>query len=626
VIALGLAFVSLLAQIQFGAPQSAGQESVVVAASVSPQQATPGGEILLTVKATIPAGFHIYGINPPELSGIPTSLSLEDSASFVPAGSLTEPQPTTHYDEIFEVDVPWHGGQPAFQLPLRLSPTLGPGVHAVRGLFGYQLCDEKSCRIPADVPFSATVTVAGGTPPTQASPPLIVPAITLDLPVPEEPPAASEGGMKVLAKFVGYDPSEERFLAFLRSQQDAVKSDERTGILPFLGGAILAGLLSILTPCVFPMIPITISFFSRMASGSKRESVILAGTYSVGIIVAYTAIGLLVSILLGAGGVQNIAASPIMNLVLAAVLVFFTLNLLGMFEIRVSSGGMGATQRTGRAGRIVTVLLMALGFTLASFTCTAGFVGALLVAASQGEVSWPLIGMLAYSTAFAFPFFLLALFPGWLASLPQAGGWMNRIKVTMGFLIFAATFKFLSNVDAVLQWGLLSRTTVLTIWVITFLFLGLYLLGKLRLPHDDPEPGAVSVPRMFLSLASLALALHLGFGLTGRPVWGALDGLLPAPEAGAAEEWPEDFDAAVAQGRKEGKPVFVDFSGYTCTNCKLMEHKVFTLPAVAQELKRFARVRLYTDGGPEKKRNQRLAQELGGTLALPLYVILEPGR
>jgi thiol:disulfide interchange protein DsbD len=307
-------------------------------------------------------------------------------------------------------------------------------------------------------------------------------------------------------------------------------------------------------------------------------------------------------------------------------LVFFTLNLLGMFEIRVSSGGMGASQRQGRAGRVVTVLLMALGFTLASFTCTAGFVGALLVAASQGEVSWPLIGMLAYSTAFAFPFFLLALFPGWLASLPQAGGWMNRIKVTMGFLIFAAAFKFLSNADAVLRWGLLSRTTVLTIWVITFLFLGLYLLGKLRLPHDDPEPGAISVPRMFTALASLALALHLGFGLAGKPVWRPLDGLLPPPEAGVAEEWPEDYDAAVVQATREGKPVFVDFSGYTCTNCKLMEHNIFTLPAVQQEFKRFVRVRLYTDGGPDKKRNQRLAQELGGTLALPLYAILEPGR
>ncbi|MCU0611960.1 MAG: thioredoxin family protein [Candidatus Eisenbacteria bacterium] len=610
------------------APQAAGQESVLVSAVISPPEVAAGAEVMLAVRATIPAGFHVYGIAPPELSSIPTSIALEDSSSFIPSGALREPRPATHYDEVFEVDVPWHSGTPEFTLPIRLSPSLAPGVHAVRGLFGYQLCDEKSCRIPTEAPFAAEVTVTGtvvaqGT----APPPPIIPAVTLDLSAADEAPAvAAEGGVKVLATFVGYDPSEERFLAFLRSRQGAVAADTRGGILPFVGGAILAGLLSILTPCVFPMIPITISFFSRMASGLRRESVLLAGTYSIGIIVAYTAIGLLVSILLGAGGVQNIASSPVMNLVLAGVLMFFTLNLLGMFEIRVSSGGMSGAQRQGRAGRVLTVLLMALGFTLASFTCTAGFVGALLVAASQGEVSWPLIGMLAYSTAFAFPFFLLALFPGWLASLPQAGGWMNRIKVAMGFLIFAATFKFLSNADAVLQWGLLSRTAVLTIWVITFLFLGLYLMGKLRLPHDEAEAGAVSVPRMFLSLAAFALALHLAFGLAGKPVWGALDGLLPPAESAASEEWSEDYDAALVQARREGKPVFVDFSGYTCTNCKLMEHKIFTLPAVQREFEKFVRVRLFTDGGPQKKRNQHLAQELGGTLALPLYVVLEPSR
>ncbi|MBN1425571.1 thioredoxin family protein [Candidatus Fermentibacteria bacterium] len=624
-ITAGFVLALVVAQVQLGAPHAAGQESVLVAASVTPSQVEPGGEMLLVVKATVPKGFHIYGVRPPELSGLPTSVELEDSSSFTPVGSLREPRPTMHYDEIFEVEVPWHGGGVEFGLPVRVSPALEPGSRMLRGLFGYQLCDETSCRIPAEVPFEVNLTVSG--PPSSVAPPLpsIVPPITLDLSAPDEATAQEAGGVNVVATFVGYDPSEERFLAFLKSRQ-GVASEARTGILPFLGGAILAGLLSLLTPCVFPMIPITISFFSRMALGSRRESVMLAGAYSGGIVFAYTAIGLVVSILLGAGGVQNIASSPLMNLILAAVLIFFTLNLMGMFEIRVSSGGMSATPRQGRAGRIITVLLMALGFTLASFTCTAGFVGALLVAASQGEVSWPLIGMLAYSISFAFPFFLLALFPGWLASLPHAGGWMNRIKVGMGFLIFAAAFKFLSNADAVLGWNLLSRTTVLTIWVATFLFLALYLLDKLRLPHDDPEPGSVGVPRMFLALASCALAIHLAFGLGDRPVWGALDGLLPPPERSEAEAWSEDYDAALDLARRGGKPVFIDFSGYTCTNCKLMEHKVFTLSSVEEEFKKFVRVRLYTDGGPDKKRNQRLAQELGGTLALPLYVILDPGR
>ena len=610
-------------------------ETVRVSASVAPPQAFPGDLVTLSLEVTIPKGFHIYGLSPPDMSGVPTTIDLVDSSSFVPRGMPVEPPPDFHYDEIFEVDVPWHRGAVSFSLPLQISPSIDPGRRELAGRFGYQLCDERSCRIPTDIPFSTTVVIegeAGGS----AGPFVgaIVPAVTLDLPsaTESEPaPAIQELGqrskVRVIAKYVGYDPSEEKFLAFLQSGESREEATQARGLWAFVGAAIAAGFLSILTPCVFPMIPITVSFFSNMAGGNRRESAGLAALYSGGIVFTYTAIGVLFSVLLGAGGIQNVAASPIMNLVLAGVLIFFTLNLLGMFEIRISTGGMGAGHREGRGGKVISVLLMALAFSLASFTCTAGFVGALLVAASQGDVFWPLLGMLIYSVSFAFPFFFLALFPSWLASLPQSGGWMNRIKVTMGILIFAACFKFLSNVDAVWDLNILSRTAVLTIWVAAFFLLGFYLIGKIRFPHDDPEPGPLSVPRFLFAVLVFAFSVHLVFGLAGHDLWSPLDGLLPAPtqhKGVLTEEWPEDYDAALAQGRRENKRVFVDFTGYTCTNCKLMEHKVLAQPNVKSELERFVCVRLYTDGGPDKKRNQELAKDLAGSLALPLYVILEP--
>jgi thiol:disulfide interchange protein DsbD len=610
-------------------------ETVHVSAAVSPEQASPGETVTLKVDVAIPPGFHIYGLSPPDMSGIPATIDLEDSSSFVPQGEPTEPTPDLHYDEIFEVDVPWHKGEVSFTLPLQISTSLPGGRTEIAGRFGYQLCDERSCRIPTDVPFSASVVIEGDTISSPDQPDnAVIPAVTLELPsltAPEpvsDTAAPGEGSaVRVIAKYVGYDPSEEKFLAFLRSGESREQTTQAKGLWAFIGAAIAAGFLSILTPCVFPMIPITVSFFSNMAGGNRRETVGLAALYSGGIIFTYTAIGVLFSVLLGAGGIQNVASSPVMNLVLAAVLIFFTLNLLGMFEIRISTGGVGAGQREGRGGKVISVLLMALAFSLASFTCTAGFVGALLVAAAQGDVFWPLLGMLVYSLSFATPFFFLALFPSWLASLPQSGGWMNRIKVTMGILIFAACFKFLSNVDAVWELNMLSREAVLTIWVAAFFLLGFYLLGKIRFPHDDPEPGPVSVPRFLFAVLIFAFSVHLVFGLGGKDLWAPLNGLLPAPthEAGVlAEEWPEDYDAAVDHARRQNKMVFVDFTGYTCTNCKLMEHKVLSRPAVQSELKRFVPVRLYTDGGPDKKRNQDLAKDLAGSLALPLYVILEP--
>jgi len=613
-----------------------GNETVTVIPSVEPDSADPGDVVTLSLTIDIPDGFHVYGSE--SEAGIPISITLSDSTFFTPAGPLEEPEPTMHYDEIMEVDVPWLNGEIELNLPVRIE-SAASGQRTIEGTFGFQLCDATSCRIPDETAFSAPIRVTGepGSEGTSGIAPPVVPPPVLELPVSQDRgnietnAEESTGGdsVRVLAKFVGYEPDENAFLSFLKLEgsHEVETATSAVGLWAFIGGAIVAGILSIFTPCVFPMIPITVSFFSRMAGGGKRQAVGLAATYSGGIIFAYTAIGLLISVALGASGVQDVASSPWLNLVLAAVLFFFTFNLLGMFEIRVSSSGMGGGSREGMWGKMIQVLLMALAFTMASFTCTAGFVGALLVAASQGDVFWPLLGMLVYSTAFALPFFFLALFPSWLASLPQSGGWMNRIKVTMGILIFVAAFKFLTNVDMVWGFHIINRDLVLTIWVVSFFLLGFYLLGKIRLPHDDTEQSSVSVPRFILAIFVFVLAIHLTTGLGGKEIWSPINGLLPPEWYGkdvAEEMWSEDYDDALAEARRVDKLVFVDFSGYTCVNCKLMEHNIFTLPKVRSELDTFVRIRLMTDGGPDKKRNQQLARELGGTTALPLYVILDP--
>ena len=396
------------------------------------------------------------------------------------------------------------------------------------------------------------------------------------------------------------------------------------------------GFLALLTPCVFPMVPITVSFFTKREQRTNAAAVRQALVYCFGIIFTFTGLGLALTLIAGPAGINRLAASPWMNLFLTTLFVVFALNLFGMFEIRIPSHWLSSIDRRAQGGTTAATLLMGLTFTLTSFTCTAAFVGTVLVAATQGEWFWSAVGMLAFSTAFALPFFLLAIFPQWLHSLPSSGGWLNSVKVVMGFLELAAAFKFLSNVDLVWGWNTVSRNLVLAGWIAIAIVTTIYLLGKFQLPHDTPVE-RLGVMRMLVATFFLGLAFYLLAGLFGARL-GELDAFLPPASVGAtgliAKEgaaggqpgrWLDSYDRALEQARATNKPVFLNFTGVTCTNCRWMETNILADAEVRREMERFVLAELYTDREtPEDERHSKLQETQFGTVALPLYVVVGP--
>lgn len=399
------------------------------------------------------------------------------------------------------------------------------------------------------------------------------------------------------------------------------------------------GALSLLTPCVFPMIPITVSFFTKNSSRTRRGALRLAAIYGLGIMLTFVALGMSLAIIFGASGVNKLASNPWVNLLITAIFLGFALSLLGVFFLQLPTGLMNRLNRAASKeseGSIAGTLLMGLTFSLTSFTCTAPFVGTLLVLAAQGNWRWPLVGMTGFSFVFAVPFFLLALAPQLMTQMPRAGGWMNSVKVVMGFLEIAAAMKFLSNADLVWHWNIFTRTTVLCIWTGCLLMIVAYLLGWFRLDHDS-EVGAVSGTRIVFALSFLACSIWLTNGLAGHPL-GNLDAFLPPAEVAEMNASPgvvastskvtpwilNDLPAGLAAAKAQGKPVFIDFTGYTCTNCRWMESNIFSKPAIEQDMNRFVKVRLYTDGdGKIYSDQQDYEDKHFDTVALPLYALLD---
>jgi thiol:disulfide interchange protein DsbD len=404
-------------------------------------------------------------------------------------------------------------------------------------------------------------------------------------------------------------------------------STDTQGLGAFLLVAFGFGLAAIFTPCVFPMIPITMSFFLNR-QGTRRESVFQAALFCLGIVVLFSGLGLLTTALLGPFGVVQLGSNPWVNGFIALVFLAFGLSLLGAFEITIPSSVLTSLDRGTQKGGIAGTLLMGLTFALSSFACVGPFMGTLLAASVGSGGARPLLGMLAFASGL--PFFLLALFPSYLKRLPKSGAWMARVKVVMGFIVLAAMLKFLASVDQVLQWNVITRERFLAAWIVLFTMAGLYLLGFLRLEGISKDE-TMGPGRLLTGMVFLIFAISLLPGMSGAKL-GELDAYIPVASGGAGGAggesglvWMENqYREALDRARREGKLVFVNFTGYACTNCHWMKANMFTRPEIAGALKNFVLVELYTDGTDQASlANQELEQSKFQTIAIPYYAIVD---
>ncbi len=549
-------------------------------ASVSPSPAHPGEAVTVQVKVAVDPGWHVYSVVPAENGPAATEIvSLSGSKAL---GPTTEDAPVSKFDPNFGRQVAFHEGSAEFQRKFKVGAVAGQSV-AVH----YQTCNDKICLPPTDVILPVSYSLAAG-------------------PVREE----------------------------YKSQRGDAPGSAPIGLFLFLAAALGAGLLALATPCVFPLIPITLTNFVKQANGDKKKLVRLSGGYALGIVALYLALGAIATATFGAAGINKVAANPWVNVGIFAVFVVFALSFFETIQIQFPAN-LSALQTTARAhSGTLGLVLLGITFVLASFTCTAPLIGTLLVAASQGERLRPLLGTLVFSLAFVSPFLIFAAFPQWISKIPKSGVWLARVKATLGFLELAAALKFLSNADQVWQWKLLTQPVLLAAWAVIFVCAGLYLWGTFRfgIVAETEAPGAkVPPPRAAFAALFFFAALYCFWGLSGRPLSPYVGAFLPPEGYGGGSEakvaglpWLTDYDTALAQAKAENKPLLIDFTGYTCTNCRLNEKNVFPRPEVQTALGNYVRVQLYTDGGKDGPKNQRLEQDKFGDVALPLYGIIDP--
>ena len=627
-LALALLFSPLLWP---GLPSAQMENPITWALGEGPKGVAPGGKFDLELTAQIEDGWHLYSISQPPGGPTQTRISIPQGQRFSLYAAPVGPPPKQEFDPNFSMETEFYDGAARFALPVTVAPDTPPGTHRIEVHVRFQACNDRLCLPPKTEKLAAPVTVAAGASVAPSSGQTAA-ARTGSAPVATPPSAAGEPAGAPPASI----PATRQTAAATLPAAIPLAVPAEANLWSFLWLAMSVGALTLLTPCVFPMVPITVSYFTKHAAGSRSGAVGNALVYSLGIILTFTALGMLLALVLGASGLNRFAASPWLNLLIAGIFIGFAMNLFGAYELTPPASlltKLDALTRREGGSRFLGTLLMGLTFTLTSFTCTAPFVGTLLVMASQGSWKWPLLGMVAFSSVFALPFFVLALVPQLVSKLPRSGGWLNAVKVSMGFLEVAAAMKFISNVDLVWGWGIFTRDAVLATWIALGILLCLYLLGTFRLPHDSPTD-RIGAWRLGAAITSLAVTVYLVTGLLGSRL-GEIEAFLPPATAGSSAErgagtlagelpWiVNDYDEALATAARDGRLLLIDFTGYTCTNCRWMEANMFPRPEVRAELDRYVRVRLYTDGeGTLYEKHQKFQADTFGTVALPYYAVM----
>lgn len=582
-------------------------------------QIAPGGKAWFALTATIEPGWHLYSPTTPPGGPIVTRIQVAPDPA-IATYNIYRPQPVRKLDPNFGIDTETYTGTARFLLQIDAQPGVR-GDASVGAVARYQACSDVKCLPPVKKTVTSEIAFANGAPASPFSLPAGYVLVPASAPLTASPRPSS---------------------AKPAPASGPIATDE--ALLPFLLTAFGFGLAALFTPCVFPMIPITVSFFLNQSGPgaspvvtSKRGGWLQAFIFCLGIVVLFTGLGFLVTAIAGPFGVVQLGSSPWINGFIALVFFAFGLSLLGAFELRLPSGLLTKLNQASQGGGYAGTLLMGLTFSLTSFACIGPIVGPLLIASVQDKGPKPVLGMVAFATGLAAPFFLLALFPGYLKKLPRSGGWMARVKIVLGFIVLAVMLKYLSNVDQVLQTHWLTRERFLAAWIVLFALPGLYLLGLVPMEgiRKDEHLG---VTRALIAALLLIFSISLIPGLFGGRL-GDLDAFVPEPsgsgfagssaqaEAASGTYFKNQLDAALAAARRDHKLVLVNFTGYACTNCHWMKANMFPRPEIQSALKDLIVVDLYTDGtDAESEKNQKFEDGKFSTVSIPFYALLDPDQ
>ena len=633
---LSIRFTSLLLILMFSFPLLAGAQIIKpVKWSFSTKQIS-ASEVQLIFSATIDHPWHLYSqdVPPPPDGPVATSFNFEKSGNYETIGKVKEPKAIEEYDNQFQTTLKYFSEKAVFTQKIKV---LSPKDFKITGYLEFMCCDDKQCLAPETVDFEFSIK---GNPAAAA--------------VTEAP--VESGTAQVDADTVTADAVTEAVKdTASKAEVSASKAgglEENSSLWTLFFFSFIAGLAAILTPCVFPMIPMTVTFFLKEKDKVKAKAQALI--YGFSIIFIYTVIGTVVAVTLGANFANFLSTHWLPNVLFFLIFVFFAASFLGMFEITLPGWMINKSDAQADRGGIIGSFFMAFTLVLVSFSCTGPIVGAILVASAGGEVLEPIVGMLGFSLAFALPFTLFAFFPRWLNNMPKSGGWLNSVKVVLGFIELALGLKFLSIADQTYHWGILDREIYLAFWIVIFTLMGFYLLGKLKFSHDS-DLKYIGVPRLGLAIATFTFVIYMIPGMFGAPLQ-ALSGYLP-PQAthdfdlnkivrdnvqvfgsgGSGEtahsgsslcEKPKysdklhlphglegyfDYNQALGCAAKVNKPVFIDFTGHGCVNCREMEARVWSDPRVLKKLREdFVLVALYVDDKTELPESEWITSSYDG--------------
>jgi len=558
-------------------------------------------EYYLIFSAQIEEGWHLYAQEVPEGGPIPTTFSLETNDAYKLIGETQEEEGISLNDPVFEMRIKYFEEQAVFRQKIKLLNNNA----VINASVEFMVCDDERCLPPTVEEFKISVSKqSGGNTATNSN--------------------SNVAGQETVKK------SENSYTK--------VDNQDKRSFWGIFLVAFLSGFAALLTPCVFPMIPMTVSFFTKQ-SKSRAAGIRNAVFYGISIIVIYVFLGTLVTVIFGADALNALSTNVWFNIIFFILLVIFAVSFMGAFEIVLPSSWGTKIDSKADKGGLIGIFFMALALAIVSFSCTGPIVGTLLVEAASRGGAAPVIGMLGFSLAIALPFALFAAFPGWLNSLPRSGGWLNTVKVTLGFLELALAFKFLSNADLVLQLHIIEREIFLAIWIAIFGMLALYLFGKIRLPHDSKEDH-ISVGRLLTGLVALIFTIYLIPGLWGAPlklisgfppplqysespdgIGGSNSGVRSNDEGlpDGAEYGPHDiiafhdYEDGLAYAKKKDLPILIDFTGHACVNCRKMEERVWSEPQVLEILKNdLVLISLYVDDKRELPESEQYVSETTG--------------